>query len=423
VAWTRNRPIGLTYRDPGAAFPGYTLYSSARGHHALLLDDAGAVAHSWFHPEGIQHLRLLDDGNLLVHTLPPDDAEGAEQIGGSAGALIELDWDSNVVWEYRDRFLHHDFVRCPNGNHLVLAWDMLPAELKPQIRGGHAHEDDPESMWADVVKEIRPDGTVERVWRSWEHLPFDEHVICPLESHKEWTHGNSITVTPSGEWLLSFRLTSTIALVDPVTGEQRWSWGPGILSHQHHATWLDNGNILVFDNGCHRRRAPSFSMVLEVDPTSGEIVWSYHGDTIVAFYSFMVSGCERLANGNTLVTEGASGRIFEVTPGHEIVWEFVNPWILPSRFGPTPVVFRAYKFAADDPRFAGRDLVPERYCELNERIAKGTVLGPDDDLAPLRADRRSGVKPNSGGIRPDRLRARGARGSATRPPRWRAARR
>ena len=383
MAWTRNRPIGLTYRDAAAAFGGYTLFATARGHHALLLDEVGRIVHSWFHPEGIQHLRILGSGNLLVHTLPPENAEGAELIGGSAGALLELDWESRVVWEYRDRFLHHDFQRLPNGNHLVIAWDKLPADRKARILGGHAHADDPQWMWADVIKEITPDGRVAREWRSWDHLSPADHRICPLESHKEWSHCNSLEITPAGEWLLSFRLTSTLALVDPASGAVKWTWGSGVLSHQHHATWLGNGHILVFDNGCHRLRAPSFSQVIELDPASGEIVWSYHGHTIVAFFSFMVGGCERLPNGNTLVTEGASGRLFEVTPKHDIVWEYVSPWILPSRFGPTPVVFRAYRLAAGDPCLAGRPLSPDRYRKLNARIASGSVLGEAEDLAPL----------------------------------------
>jgi hypothetical protein len=383
MAWIRNRPTGLTYRDAAQSFPGYTLYASARGHHALLLDDAGQVVHAWFHPEGIQHLRWLPNGNLLAHTLPPESAEGAELIGGSAAALVELDWGSRVVWSYRDPYMHHDYLRLPSGNHLVVAWDKLPAELKPRVRGGHAHADDPEWMWADVIHEIAPNGMRLRTWRSWEHLDFDEQRICPLESHKEWTHCNSLEVTPAGKWLLSFRLTSRLALVDSATGKVDWSWGPEWLSHQHHATWLEGGHILVFDNGCHRPRAPSFSQVLEIDPATGETVWSYHGPTLVGFFSFMVSGCERLPNGNTLITEGASGRLFEVTPRWETVWEYVSPWILPSRFGPTPVVFRAYRLAKDDPRVAGRDLSPERYAALNARIAKGEILGEADDGKPL----------------------------------------
>jgi len=34
---------------------------------------------------------------------------------------------------------------------------------------------------------------------------------------------------------------------------------------------------------------------------------------------------QRLPNGNTLITESTQGRIFEVTPENEIVWEYYNP--------------------------------------------------------------------------------------------------
>lgn len=374
MAWTRNRPTGLTYLDAAQACPGYTLFSSVRGHHATLLDLEGRVVHQWHHPEGIQHLHALDNGHLLIQTLPPADAGGAEKIGGSAEALIELDWEGQAVWEHRDAMMHHDYVRKADGNTLYLAWDKLPMELHECIQGGHHHEDDPPQMWADVVREISPSGERVREWRSWEHLAFADQVICPLESHKEWTHANSLALTPAGDWIISFRLTNTVAIIDRNTGGVSWQWGAGELSHQHNAQVLDNGNILIFDNGCHRPRAPTFSRVVELDPETREIVWSYHADTMVAFYSFMVSGAERLPNGNTLITEGASGRLFEVTRDHDVVWEYVSPWTLPSVFGPTPVVFRCYRYAADHPFLAGRTLDPSRFQALNDRIANGEVL-------------------------------------------------
>jgi hypothetical protein len=378
MTWIRNRPLGLVYRDPAQSLEGHTLFCSVRGHHATLLDHEGRIVHQWHHPEGIQHLELLANGNLLIQTLPPEDAGGAEQIGGSTGVLAELDWESRVVWEYRDPLMHHDYVRLENGHHLVMAWDKLPAELNDRVQGGHLFEDDPKPMWADVVKEITPGGEVAREWRSWEHLSFEEDVICPLESHKEWTHANSIALTPEGDWLISFRLTSTLAIIDGNSGAVKWRWGPGHLSHQHCASWLDNGHILVFDNGCHRPRSPSFSRVVELDPEKKEVVWSYFHPTVLAFYSFMVSGCERLANGNTFITEGATGRLFEVTSEGETVWEYVSPWILPSNFGPTPAVFRAFRIPAGDPRLAGRELSVEPYEALTRRIEANEVLGEHD---------------------------------------------
>ena len=115
MTWTRNRPIGLVYRDKKKSFGGYTLYSPVRGHHADLLDPDGRIVHQWQHPEGLQHIKLLPNGNLLAHALPPEDAEGAEHIGGCAAALLELDRNSKVVWEYRDVYMHHDYQRLPNG--------------------------------------------------------------------------------------------------------------------------------------------------------------------------------------------------------------------------------------------------------------------------------------------------------------------
>ena len=44
------------------------------------------------------------------------------------------------------------------------------------------------------------------------------------------------------------------------------------------------------------------------------------------FYSPFVSSAQRLPNGNTLITEGSDGRIFEVTRNHELVWEYISPY-------------------------------------------------------------------------------------------------
>ncbi len=375
MAWIRNRPVGLVYSDPTQLSPGYTLFCPVRGNRATLLDEAGRVVWRWHHPDGIQHAHLLPGGSLLIQTQPPDDAEGAEQIGGSAAALVELDWDSNVVWRYDNPYQHHDYRRLPNGHHLVLGWRKLPDGVQEQIRGGFSDPEDPERMWGDVVLEVDRAGRTVHEWRSWEHLSYDEDVICPLESHKEWTHANSIDVLPDGRWLLSFRLTSTIAIVDPARGAIVWRWGPEELSHQHAATWLaESGHILLFDNGCHRRGMPSFSRVVELDPERRDVVWSYRADVVLAFYSFMISGADRLPNGNTLVTEGATGRIFEVTPARDTVWEYVSPFTLVDRrFGPTPAVFRAHRYTAESPELSGRDLRPGRYEELERRIAAGAL--------------------------------------------------
>ena len=62
--------------------------------------------------------------------------------------------------------------------------------------------------------------------------------------------------------------------------------------------------------------------VLEIDPVTLAVAWLYAAPN---FFSTNISGAQRLANGNTLITEGAPGRVFEVTAEREIVWEYINP--------------------------------------------------------------------------------------------------
>jgi hypothetical protein len=100
-----------------------------------------------------------------------------------------------------------------------------------------------------------------------------------------------------------------------------WAWGEGVLEWPHHPTMLTNGNILIFDNGARRK----WSRVIELDPVTEKIEWQYVADPPKSFYSYGKGSAQRLPNGNTLICEGDRGRAFEVTPGGDIVWEWLNP--------------------------------------------------------------------------------------------------
>ena len=87
------------------------------------------------------------------------------------------------------------------------------------------------------------------------------------------------------------------------------------------------------------------------------------------FYSSFISGSQRLANGNTLVCEGATGRFFEVTDAGNKVWEYINPVAAqgPIAQGGQAVqnrVFRADRYPVDYPAFEGVDLTPQGVIEL-----------------------------------------------------------
>ena len=369
MGWSLHHKTGLIHSSPQQTYRGYTLVATNRGgYHANLIDMEGRICHRWYSEEGICYPYLLPNGNLLLRTSPPQ-VEGEERFGGSSASILELDWDGNVVWSFRDSMLHHDFQRLPNGNTLVLLWVPIPDELKNQVVGGYESDGDSLHMLGDLVQEITPDGAVVYEWKSWEHLNEEEDVICFLERRRERTHQNALNLTPDGNLLVSFRQTSTVGIVDKASGDFTWKWGPGEVNHQHHPTYLDNGRILMFDNGCHRRGA-SRSRILEVDPATNEIAWEYQGTPDISFYSYNISSAERQPNGNTLIFEGAPGRIFEVTPDKVIVWEYINPYFGDrGQAGSVNGVFRAHRYGPDHPGLQGKELDPTRYNNVNQLYA------------------------------------------------------
>ena len=369
MGWSLHHKTGLIHCSPQQAYRGYTLFSTNRGgYHANLIDMEGRICHRWYSDEGISYPYLLPNGNLLLRTHPPQ-TEGEERFGGASGAILELDWDSNVVWAFRNSMLHHDFQRLPNGNTLVLLWEPMPDEFRDRVVGGYETDDDPREMLGDLVQEITPDGSTVYEWKSWEHLSDEDDVICFLERRRERTHQNALNVTSDGDLLVSFRQPSTVGIVEKSSGEFKWKWGPGEVNHQHHPTYLDNGRVLMFDNGCHRRGA-SRSRIVEVDPATNQIAWEYQGAPDISFYSYNISSAERQPNGNTLICEGAPGRIFEVTPEKAIVWEYINPYFgdAPSRGPANSVngVFRAHRYGPDHPGLQGKALDSARYGTVNQ---------------------------------------------------------
>ena len=123
-----------------------------------------------------------------------------------------------------------------------------------------------------------------------------------------------------GNLLVSVLMLDTVAVIDPSTEAVVWAIS-GMWRLQHQPTVLPGGSMLVFDN----KAGPGISRVLELDPITQEIIWTYEGTPEHPFHSETCGSNQRLGNGNTLITETDNGRAFEVTRDGETVWEYVNP--------------------------------------------------------------------------------------------------
>jgi hypothetical protein len=124
----------------------------------------------------------------------------------------------------------------------------------------------------------------------------------------------------AGNILVSVREISVVAVVDLSRSAVVWAL-TGLWRFQHEPTLLDNGNLLVYDNA----GLPERSRVLEIDPLSQSLKWSYGGRDEEPLFTFLCCSCRRLGNGNTLITESDNGRALEVTPDGRVVWEYINP--------------------------------------------------------------------------------------------------
>jgi hypothetical protein len=168
-------PRGLIMNEPGVT-PGYVLFNPSLSDTAYLVDNDGRVVHQWktpFAPGG--DMELLPNGNLLRGSRDPEML--GFKTGGTGGILQELDWDGNVVWEWKlsdaGRVQHHDVTALPNGNVLLLAWEVKSPD-EARSKGRRIDQIPEQGLWPDFVMEIEPvrpkaANTVWE-WHVWDHL-------------------------------------------------------------------------------------------------------------------------------------------------------------------------------------------------------------------------------------------------------------
>ncbi len=350
----RTAATGVTRHDPARAQQGLTLYTSGHEARADLVAMDGEVVHSWQlpfsavwdesspiadpQPDEFIYWRkamLLPNGDLLAVYVAAGDSPWGY-------GLVRLDKDSQLVWKYLGQ-THHDLDIGADGRIYALTHEIRHNEYRdfPQLAVPRID---------DFVVVLSPDGEELQKVSIADALinsPYARLLTRVVWYTKgDYLHNNGIDVVEAddaaalrlgpfvspGQVLLSMREIDTIALLD--LAQERIVWavrGPWLA--QHDPDILANGNMLLFDNlgnfldaeGNDAEGAGGRSRIIEFDPATTEIVWQYAGTDLAPFESDVRASQERLANGNTLITEETGGRILEVTPAGEIVWEFVNP--------------------------------------------------------------------------------------------------
>jgi Arylsulfotransferase (ASST) len=387
-----RRQGGVVVHDRARAFAGPTLFT---GYHegrfgGFLVDMAGEVLHRWdaafgdVWPDGAPHVRDRAPDRLVnwhgVHLFPDGDLLLNFQGGNFplGGGLVRLDRDSRVKWRLA-RNTHHDMAVLPNGTILVAAHE-YHGEGVPEC----ARQLEP-PYYEDLILEVLPDGAVRKeisILRALCRSPYKGLFSAIGTESGTWRgripsndplHLNNVDlVTPeqastlsmarAGDLLLSLRNLNTVGFLDRGTGAFRWLLtGPFI--RQHDPDLLPNGNLLIFDNR-GGGEGTEHSQVLEIDPRTQAIRWSFGGLMDDPLWSEKAGNQQPLPNGNVLVTESWGGRILEVTRGPEpaVVWEYVN-LLPPGEDGRRRVglISQAVRFGPDELRFLNRQKDPTSF--------------------------------------------------------------
>ena len=389
MAWPHKYESGVTLYDRSKAFTGYTLFTymprraAAEPNEApgevYLMDMQGNIVHTWKTIYPPWYARLMPDGHLVVVqrcSKPSPRRPGYDEfhMGGATGMMMELDWDSRVLFQHFDPNMHHDFRKLPNGNYVYVRWEEVPPDLAGKVRGGQKgteHKDG--TMFGDSFREIDPKGNTVWDWRGIEQFDPDIDIIGFLHPREEWTHINTADVMPNGNILSCSRHTDGAFIIDRQSGDIIWRWGnvayldrdTGQIEHRdvrdpqnmggpHDAHFIaeglqGEGHMLIYDNAMYN----FYSRALEVDIKTGEVVWQSEPEFGIEGYvsgrvhfSPFISGADRFPNGNTVITCGGNGVVFEVTRENELVWHWVRPDPEVEgavRWG----IFRAHRLAPD----------------------------------------------------------------------------
>ena len=309
----KRRNLGVTYYNEEKSARGFTLYAPQTGNgRVVLINMHGDVEHEWNLPvRPGRDAVILPNGNLGYN--------GSNKMSANlypawdiwhGGHFMEVTSSGDVVWEYEDIYHHHDAKWLDNGNLLYTVAADVPIKKWDKQ--------------SDIVREVNRKGEVVWEWRAWEHLKREDYPIQECFNDDHWPMINGL-YQKNNIVLMSLRTTSGIIAVNKENNDILWELKYPLVAQQHDPSFTEDGNLLCFDNGNIRPSSIHHSRIVEYDPKTKDLVWSYVDSMPPAFFSPYMGSVERLWNGNTFICESAFGRLFEVTPEGETVWEYVIP--------------------------------------------------------------------------------------------------
>lgn len=441
-----QQTVGLFTNTP-SSFDGYTLFAPIKSTETYLIDNCGEKVHSWSstYQPGLS-CYLMDDGTLLRTGKIPGAGNGSgiiEMIDWSGNVIwdysssathgkqhhdIELLPNGNIlllVWDQRQQS-ELTQTGSSTSNSSINSEQII--EVQPNLITGGATVIWEWKAWEHLVQNV--DSTKD----NYGHVGLSpEKIDINFLNHNssDWLHFNGVSYNPEfDQIILSVHNFSEFWIIDHSTttaeaasssggifgqgGDLLYRWGNPIaydqgtvndqkLFLQHHTHWIADslpgaGKIIVFNNQAGNLVGQNYSTVNMIDlPVDANGFYNYSGGAYLPtifdwtylapiptdFFSNIISGVQRLENGNTLICQGVGGRFFEVDSVGNTVWEYICPVndvgpIVQNTTATNNNVFRAVRYPRTHSGFIGKALTPLGYIETGSTFGCSLYTGLEE---------------------------------------------
>ena len=306
-----------------------------------IIDRFGNIIYIWPHDPLLYCITsVLDNGQIIGFQSGP----GTSQNNG-----IRSDLRGNILWYSPERVIRELLpITLNNELHYIGLVKETYRNTIPEWPGNVVYQElgiDSIYWFSDEIFIWDESGNDIWRWSSKEHYSFEDvdsnfidmlfSGFTPDEDNLfDWTHSNSLYFDEIENTVyISSRHLSRITKISYPSGEILWNLGKDLpsddpvfgqninISGQHAIKKLDNGNLMVYDNGNFNN--PELSRGLEIyinenDTLAAEVIWEYV--LIDSLFTYKHGDCDRLKNGNSLLTAGQQKTLVEVDSLNNIVW-------------------------------------------------------------------------------------------------------
>jgi hypothetical protein len=279
----------------------------------FLINKRAQEIHSWILSKKSFVSMLDDDRNLWSLHI----CKECNMILGEGDEISKYNWSGKLMRTIKGHRFVRDFDILPDDHIAAISLENNPAFLEHIKKNKYSER----LLIFDSRGEIVWDWSIENYLNNFTFTPKLTSLELSYFNSIRYTNKNPINQTPA--LIVSARNFNSVFILEIKTKKILWISPNGLFNFQHDATLLENGNLLVFNNGVIN--GDVLTSVVEINPKTNKIVQNYNGGGNWRFMISTMGSAQRLNNGNTLISTGASGQIFEINGQQNVVWNYLLP--------------------------------------------------------------------------------------------------